>query len=429
MSEPPQHGRLVGRLFRVLAALCLLGGAARAEPAAPLRVGLVLPDPGPTPAVTALTAAIATATGATFETLRLSPATSRAALTKGPRPVDALLILGGPGPLAGDELAALRELLGATRGLLVLGAVPESWPADPGFFREVVGAESAGSFANGAPMSVINLFAHPVFFGIGQFEAAGGFPSWSKLADDVEILMEGTVGEDTTPLAWVRRASSRRLCHLVPAAAAQFADPAYQRLAAQALLWVCRRAIPGAVPIVQRTFMPDSYPGSFAITFPEGPGVCLDPVRGGINFIWDGDFVDLRPRWLTKQGAPARVVGERFYEEKSWQPLRSGTPKGEAGLKFRGFAFRNGQPEFHYEIDGREVRETLRALPAGAGISREFHVGPGTRALWLTLDPQSASEVATRGLQRDGPHARFAAPEGGSFTIEIRRRSGGGTAP
>jgi hypothetical protein len=195
------------------------------------------------------------------------------------------------------------------------------------------------------------------------------------------------------------------------------------QIVANAVRWSCGRAIPDARPIVQRTFMPESYPGSFAITFPRGPTVCLDPVRGGINFITDGDFVDLRPRWLTKQGAPARVFGTTFYQEKAWQPLRAGSPAQEAKLEFRGYTLRPEGPEFHYEVDGREVHELLAATADGTGLVRRFRVGPGNAPLWLNLEPQADAEVILSGLERDGGHASFAANAGGEFTIEIRRKA------
>src|SRR5690606_20771913 len=160
-----------------------------------------------------------------------------------------------------------------------------------------------------------SLYPHPIYGGIGNFETTQPMPAWKNLAEDAQLIMEGTVGEDTVPLAWVRRGATGRMCHIVPAAPALFSDASYLQIVANAVLWSSGRVIPHARPIVQRTFMPESHPGSFAITFPSGPGVCFDPVRGGINYIWDGDFVDLRPRWLTKQGEPPRIFGQVFYRE------------------------------------------------------------------------------------------------------------------
>ncbi len=342
------------------------------------------------------------------------------------RTAQAAIFYHGPGALGAADAAILREFLHSGKGFVVLGAMREPWSSMPGFIEEVLGATPGGSFAGGERLTVINLFPHPIFGGVTRFETEQAMPAFAKLADDAEMIMEGTVGEETTPLAWVRRRPAGRLCHLVPAAESVILDPAYQQIVGNALLWVCGRPIPNAVPAVQRTFMPDSFPGSIAITFPNGPGVCLDPVRGGINYVWDGDFVDLRPRWLTKQGAPARIFGDVFYREKLWQPLRLGSPGSEPHFRFRGYALKADGPEFHYEIDGRDVYETIRALEDGKGISRQFRIGPGKQSLWVNLEAQHGAEVVARGVESDGNACCFPSHAAGEFTIEIRRKTGGG---
>jgi hypothetical protein len=343
------------------------------------------------------------------------------------RAAQAAIFYRGPGALSAGDAALLREFVGSGKGCVVIGASQQAWSAVPGFEADILGATPGEAFAQGSPMNVINLFPHPIFTGVTKFETQQAMTLYTKLATDAQMIMEGTVGEDTTPLAWVRRRPSGRMCHLVPDAPELFHNPSYQRIVGNAVLWSSNRPVPGAHPFVQRTYMPDAHPGSFAITLPNGPSVCLDPVRGGINYIWDGDFVDLRPRWLTKQGAPAGIFGEIFYREKMWQPLRLGSPNREPNFHFRGYTLKDGTPEFHYSIDGREVHETIGPGSDGTGVRRHFRVGPGTAPLWLNLEPQPDAEVVLRGLDRDGDRACFPALVQGEFTIEIRRKTGGAT--
>jgi hypothetical protein len=338
---------------------------------------------------------------------------------------DVVVLHRGPGALSANDAETLREFLGSGRGVVVLGAAAAAWPASTDLLKALLGVAPAGPFAGGAPMTVVNLFPHAIFTGVERFEPREAMPTFGTLPDDAQMIMEGTVGEATTPLAWVRRSRALRLCHLVPAGEEVLGDPGYQVMVANAVRWAGNRPIPGARPAVQRTFMPESHPGSFAITFPGGPGVCLDPVRGGITYIWDGDFVDLRPRWITKQGAPARVFGATFYTEKAWQPLRAGSPDDPGMLRFRGYVLKAGVPEFHYEVGGRDVFETITALEGGDGIVRSFRVGPGPRPVWVNFEDQAGATITTRGLERDGGAGSFAAREGGEFQIIIRRREGG----
>jgi hypothetical protein len=338
--------------------------------------------------------------------------------TTAPSNAEALLVLGGPGT---SDAAEARRRIDAGTPVVIVAADPGAWPDAGEWLVKLLGATRGAVFAGGAPLRVINLFAHPIFTATEKLETDESVPAWTRLADDAQLIAEGITGEETTPLAWVRTTGARRVCHLVPASAPLLADPSYQRNLAQALLWTARRPIPGAKPAVQRTFMPESYPGAFAITFPEGVGVCLDPVRGGVNFAWEGDFVDLRPRWLTKQGAPARILGSVFYVEKAWQPLRAGSPGSGEGPRFRGYTLRDGVPEFHHEVGGRSVHETLRALPNGEGFVREFQVGAGNTPLWLTLEEQTGASVTVAGASCDGATVGFTSTSAGRFSVTIRR--------
>jgi hypothetical protein len=388
----------------------------------PLQICLVAGDRGAAAFAGALRQALTEASAGATVTLA-QPHADRTLALDPLRSAQAAIFVHGPGPLSQPDAVLLQEFLSAGRGCVVLGATADAWTAEPRFMSEYLGATPNGSFGKGAPMAVINLLPHPIYTGVARFETPEPMASWQKLADDAQIIMEGTVAEETAPLAWLRRLPAGRICHLVPCSPALFDDPAYVQIVANAVRWSASRAIPHAQPIVQRTFMPESYPGSFAITFPRGPTVCLDPVRGGINFISDGDYVDLRPRWLTKQGAPARVFGSVFYQEKSWQPLRAGSPARESKFEFRGYTLKPDGPEFHYAIDGREVHESLAATADGLGVVRRFRVGAGNAPLWLNLDPQPDATVVLTGLEHDGPNASFGAKAGGEFTIEIRRKA------
>lgn len=334
----------------------------------------------------------------------------------------ALLVYRGPGP---GGLTETRRAIEAGLPVVTVGADPAAWTGAEDWLARLLGATHGPAFAGGTPLRVINLFAHPIFTATARLETDEPVPAWTRLAEDAQLIAEGITGEDTTPLAWVRTIGVARVCHLVPSSPALLAEPGYQRILAQALLWVARRPIPGAKPAVQRTFMPESHPGAFAITFPEGIGVCLDPVRGGVNFAWEGDFVDQRPRWLTKQGAPARIFGPVFYLEKAWQPLRAGSPGSGDVARFRGYALREGIPEFHHEVGGRPVRETLRVLPGGEGFVREFNVGAGTAPLWLSLEEQSGATITVEGASPDGASVGFTSTSAGSFRVTVRRKSAG----
>ena len=107
---------------------------------------------------------------------------------------------------------------------------------------------------------------------------------------------------------------------------------------------------------------------------------------------------------------------------------RAGAPGADSTWRFKGHVLRDGVPEFHYDVAGRKVTETLRALADGSGFTRTFTVTAGQAPLWLNLDEQSLSEVRVEGAVRDGNAVAFTSADSGVFKITVRRR-GAALAP
>jgi hypothetical protein len=327
--------------------------------------------------------------------------------------------------------AAVRDFLGAGRGIVVLGAAGGAWSDWPDFEYEVLGARMGGEFAGRSPMRIINLFPHPIFARVDHFETTQAMRR-CELAPGAEVIMEGTVGEDTVPMGWVRRHGGGRVVVLEPAGRALFGDPDYRRIVSNSLCWAAARKVAQARTLVQRTYMADAYPGALAITFPEGPSLCYDTVRGGINYIWDGDFADLHPWWTGRHGEPLRMFAARFsgdvlYRDRTLSPaMHVGTMGDQSAYHFRGYRLRgDGFPELLYTVGGREVTEDLFAVGDGVGVVRAFHVASGPAPLWLKLDGGPGADIAVSGAVREGSYVHFDATTAGDFSVTIRRSAAG----
>lgn len=334
--------------------------------------------------------------------------------------------------LTEEGKAAVRGFIGAGRGLVVVGAGGGVWTDWPEFEPEVLGSRFGGRFAGGAPMRVINLFPHPIFAGVDHFDTQEPM-RLCALVPGVQVVMEGIVGEEAVPMAWVRRVGRARVVGLEPGGRALLVDPDFRAIVANSVLWAAARPVPRARTIVQRTYMGDSYPGALAISFPEGPSLCFDTVRGAINYIWDGDFVDLHPWWTGRHGSPLRTFAARYsggvlYRANTLVPaMHVGQKSGQSAFRFRGYRMMgDGHPELLYSVGGREVSEDLYAAGDGIGVECAYHVAPGPSPLWLRLDGDSAADIAVSGAARDGNLARFDGAAGGDFTVRIRK--GGGFA-
>ena len=134
---------------------------------------------------------------------------------------------------------------------------------------------------------------------------------------------------------------------------------------------------------IERGFLPDAAPSSFAIGLPGGMNFCWDPVRGGVSYAWSGDFLDLTPMrpGTGKFIKPAKPLGAMFYRETGVAPLRRGDRGRTPAVEFTGYALRDDAIEFRYTIDGTPVREEIRAR-AGGGLIRRFHFEGGSDARW-----------------------------------------------
>lgn len=159
---------------------------------------------------------------------------------------------------------------------------------------------------------------------------------------------------------------------------------------------------------IERTYMPDAAPSSFAIGLPSGVNFCFDPVRSGISYAWRGDFLDLAPSrpGTGKFIKPAKPLGPVMYREAGVAPLRRGDPSRPPVVEFSGYTLRNDSIEFRYTIDGVLVREEIRARPGGAGLIRRFQIESGSDSRWWhVVDGGPATE-----LKRD---------PSGAFILEV----------
>lgn len=159
---------------------------------------------------------------------------------------------------------------------------------------------------------------------------------------------------------------------------------------------------------IERIYLPDAAPSSFAIGLPGGVNFCFDPVRGGVSYAWKGDFLDIGP---ARPGAgkfikPAQPRGPILYRETGVAPLRRGDPGRTPTVEFNGYTLHADAIEFRYTVDGVPVREEIRARAGGDGLVRTFHFASGADATWWHVTDGKPAEE----LKREG---------GGTFVLEI----------
>ncbi len=155
---------------------------------------------------------------------------------------------------------------------------------------------------------------------------------------------------------------------------------------------------PRAEVLIERTMLPDAHASSFAFGLPGGVNFCYDPVRGGLNYAWTGDFLDItHVRPVNKLIKAAELRGPVVYRESGLAPLRRGDARTPPAIEFKGYTLRDAEVELRYTVDGVPVRETIAALPKGAGLRRTFRFdGAGADAAWFHVVEGRPATTLTR---------------------------------
>ncbi len=176
-------------------------------------------------------------------------------------------------------------------------------------------------------------------------------------------------------------------------------------------------------PVVIRTFLQDAGTKAIAVGYPSGVSAAFDATLCRLAYGWTGNFLDVSPVWNNRGGAPAKVLGPRFwtappgcpwgvsdgaqppdFAAQAKNPEYGGPlPEGKVftGVKrlfFEGYATdKDGLPTFRYSLSGGdggrlEVRERPEPLRhAGAvGLKRSFTVHvPAKQTAWLLAGESS----------------------------------------
>lgn len=173
----------------------------------------------------------------------------------------------------------------------------------------------------------------------------------------------------------------------------------------------------GDRPVLVRTFLADAGTKAIAVGYPSGVSTAFDAITCRLAFGWTGNFLDASPVWADRGGAPAKVLGLRFWSAPPgcpWAVTESSTPPdfsaqakdpafggpipdgkvyhGPQQLFFSGYVTdKKGMPTFQYRLDeGNGAKVTVRERPeplrsiAGVGLGRHFTLDlPANRTLWF----------------------------------------------
>jgi cytochrome c551/c552 len=172
---------------------------------------------------------------------------------------------------------------------------------------------------------------------------------------------------------------------------------------------------------VLRTFMPDAGSKGIAIGYPGGVNLAFAADQCRLAYSWAGNFLDASPVWNNRGGAPAKLLGPKFWTGPDGHPWglttnphvppdfasraknpAFGTPlplepariyDGPLAVHFDGYSLdKNGDPTFRYHLTENAKDAVLKVAETpvpikpnvAIGFSRRFALeAPAGYRTWL----------------------------------------------
>jgi type 1 glutamine amidotransferase len=108
--------------------------------------------------------------------------------------------------------------------------------------KDVFGGDYKGHF--GAGVAEVKLTEkgrdHPILKGVMPFKTNGSLYKNPKVAADVTVLLQGSMGKESEPVAWVREKDGRRVFYTSLGHPDDFKDENFVRLLVNALAWTTK---------------------------------------------------------------------------------------------------------------------------------------------------------------------------------------------
>lgn len=144
--------------------------------------------------------------------------------------------------IEGESLDAIKKYVASKKPIVGVRTASHGFQKWLEFDAEVLGGNYKGHFGKGvADVGIIDAQkTHPVLAGVKAFKTNGSLYKNPNVAKDVTVLLEGTMGKEREPVAWVRDANGRRVFYTSLGHQDDFADATFLRLVTNGLQWAAK---------------------------------------------------------------------------------------------------------------------------------------------------------------------------------------------
>jgi mono/diheme cytochrome c family protein len=202
-------------------------------------------------------------------------------------------------------------------------------------------------------------------------------------------------------------------------------------------------------PEVLRTFMTDAGSKAIAVGYPGGVNLAFSADQARLAYSWAGNFLDASPVWNNRGGAPAKLLGPKFWTSPNGHPWgitsnphippdfpgRANNPAfglplpleparifdGPQAVTFDGYSLdKEGRPTFRYHLRENPKDAVLRVTETpipmkpsvATGFTRHFEVeAPAGYTTWLLAGQSSKEPRVVSTIGGKAPVVDFAGDE------------------
>jgi hypothetical protein len=174
-----------------------------------------------------------------------------------------------------------------------------------------------------------------------------------------------------------------------------FSDPNIPQVIRDQEMQKLRESLAVERPHVMRAFLPEAGPAAIAVALPGDLNYCWDAGNCRLRYAWSGAFVDPRAMLNSNGSRFTRILGPEFWSSGGGEnTFGIKTENGKARPDFKGYRLVKGIPEFHYTIEGLEVRERLTAQDGQ--LRWNFHIQGASGPVKVYAPGKVESTTGTR---------------------------------
>ena len=150
--------------------------------------------------------------------------------------------------ITGESLQRIKRYCQSGRAIVGLRTASHALQNWLELDREVLGGDYHTHYGNSEKPRielVASAKSHPIVEGFEPFVSNGSLYKNPKIANDVTLLLTGTIPQHTEPVAWTRNHRGGRVCYTSLGHPDDFREASFLRLVVNAIFWTSDRKLPG----------------------------------------------------------------------------------------------------------------------------------------------------------------------------------------